>query len=82
MAINREETIKNLSGEIAKIAEVEIEDVQPDTKFIEELGMDSMQLLEVLATLEKTYSIKVPEDELANLTTLNNVIAVIEKYTA
>jgi acyl carrier protein len=63
----------------AIVAEVsEIENIPDHTPF-SELGIDSMMALEIVAEVERTYKISVPEDELKGLT---NFQAVYELFAA
>ncbi len=66
---------------VAEVLEVEPDTIQPDAQLVEDLGMDSMKALEILAAIEKRFRIKVPEDNLPKLTTLNRVIQVAKQYT-
>ena len=65
---------------IAKIIERDPERIDPDANLVEDLGMDSMMALEILAALEKAYRIKIPEEELPHITTLNRAIELAKKY--
>jgi len=71
-------TIKQLEKElrslVAEVAEVEEDEVTEDARFVEDLGMDSMMALEILAAIEKRYKIQIPEEELPNLTNLKEAI--------
>ncbi len=64
---------------IAEILEVEIEEIKDDTDLVEELDADSMMALEILASVEKEFQIKIAEEELQKFTSLNNIISVIEE---
>ncbi|MES5397857.1 acyl carrier protein [Bacillus subtilis] len=64
---------------IAEILEVEPEEIKDDTDLVEELDADSMMALEILACVEKEFQIKIPEEELQNFTTVNNIISIIEE---
>ena len=64
---------------MAEIMEAEPEDIKDDAQFVQDLGMDSMMALEVLASLEKKYKIIIPEEELLKFTTLNNTVDVVSK---
>ena len=72
-----EQDVKSL---IADILEMEPEQIDPDAHLVEDLGMDSMMALEILATMEKRFKIKIPEDDLPKITTLNGAIALAKKY--
>lgn len=65
---------------IAEVAELEEEKVTLDAKFVEDLGMDSMMALEVLASIEKKYKVKIPEENLSKVTSLKSVIEIIQEY--
>ncbi|MDP2905204.1 MAG: acyl carrier protein [Candidatus Omnitrophota bacterium] len=65
---------------IAVIIEKKPEEITPDARFFEDLGVDSMMALEILAAIEKKYKISIPEEKLAQLTTLNQTIAVAKEY--
>jgi acyl carrier protein len=72
---NLEKEIRSLVAEILEIGE---EKIKPDAKFVEELGMDSMMALEILASAEKKYKIKISEEHLTKVTTLRNLVAVVQ----
>jgi len=63
-----------------EIAEVEPDKITPDAKFVEDLGMDSMMALEVLASVEKKYKIKIPEENLMKLTTLDQTVELVKSF--
>lgn len=74
-----EAEIKNM---IAEIIEKSPEAITPEAKFFEDLGVDSMMALEILAAIEKKYKISIPEEKLAELTTLSKTISVAKEFLA
>jgi acyl carrier protein len=78
MAIaNLEQEVKAL---IADIIEMDPGEIDGDAHLVEDLGMDSMMALEILAALEKKFRIKLPEDELPKITSVNKAIELTRKY--
>ena len=75
--MNLEQEVKEL---IAEIIEMEPNEIDADAHLVEDLGMDSMMALEILASLEKKYKIKLPEEDLPKITTVNRAIEVAKKY--
>ncbi len=65
---------------IADIIEMDPKDIDADANLVEDLGMDSMMALEILASMEKKYKIKIPEDDLPKITTVNRAIGLARKY--
>jgi len=54
--------------------------VDAGAHLVEDLGMDSMMALEILAALEKKYKIKLPEEELPKITSVNRAIELVKQY--
>ena len=65
---------------IAEIVEVEPDKITPDANFVEDLGMDSMMALEILASVEKKYKLRIPEENLTKITNLNKVVELVDKF--
>ena len=65
---------------VAEILETNPSAIDPGAQLVEDLGMDSMMALEILAAIEKRFKIKVPEESLVKMTTLNQVIQVAQQY--
>ena len=65
---------------IADIIEIEPDQIPPDAYLVEDLGMDSMMALEILAAIEKKFRIRIPEEDLPKITTLNRAIELAKRY--
>jgi len=71
---------QEIKGIIAQIIEKDPEEIKPDARFFEDLGMDSMMALEILAAIEKKYKISIPEDKLTQFTTLAATVTIAKEY--
>ena len=65
---------------VANILEMEPAQIDAEARLVEDLGMDSMMALEIVASIERKYKVKLPESELPNLKTLNRVIGLAKEY--
>ncbi len=74
---NLEQEIRDL---VSDIIEVPPEKIEHDANLIEDLGMDSMMALEILASLEKKFKIRIPEEELTKITSLANIIDLTKAH--
>ena len=63
-AIDNKAIESELRAIIAEIVEIEPEKITMEANFVEDLGMDSMMALEILASIEKRYKLRIPEDNL------------------
>jgi acyl carrier protein len=77
---NIKDVEKEVKEIIAQILEVEPEKITPEAKFVEDLGMDSMMALEIVAAIEKKYKVVIPEEHLMKLANLNDVINMTQQF--
>jgi acyl carrier protein len=64
--------LKTLISEI-----IEVDDFGDEANFVEELGVDSMLALEIVARIEKRYRIRIPEENFSEIQTLNAVVQMV-----
>jgi acyl carrier protein len=62
----------------AIIAEVSEVDEIPDETPFKDLGIDSMMAIEIVAEIERTYKMSVPEDDLKKLTNFMAVYTLVK----
>ena len=53
--------------------------VTEDAKFIEDLGADSLDTVELVMAFEENFDIEVPDEEAEKLQSVADVVAYIEK---
>ena len=58
--------------------QVKPEQVTPEAKFIEDLGADSLDVVELVMALEEEFGNEIPDEEAEKLTTVGDVIKYIE----
>ena len=61
----------------SEIAEKDLSFVEEDSA-IAELGIDSLAMLELVGTLERQLRIRVPDDQLVGLTTVGDLLGLVE----
>ena len=62
---------------IADVAEIPEESITDDA-LLEDLGVDSLMGLEIVANAEKRYRIEIPEEEIPKLKTLRHILDMIQ----
>jgi acyl carrier protein len=72
--------IRGLIVEIAQDMEIDEAKITDDAHFITDMGLDSMALLEVLATMEKKFSVTIPDTEFPNIVSINKCAETVQKY--
>lgn len=54
-------------------------DPDPGASLVSEAGIDSLMALRILASIEKTFAVRIPDDQLVNMTSVDNIAQFIEK---
>lgn len=66
-------TDSELKAVICKLSGSKVEDIQDDTALIEDLHLDSLKIVELLAILSEDYNLPVSEDDAMNFHTYKNL---------
>lgn len=66
---------------LAEALGISAEQVTADAKIVDDLGADSLDLVELLSRLEDEYGIIIPDEDVEKLTTVGDVAAELEKLT-
>ena len=70
---------KKIKSVIAEQAEVKPEEVAEKAKFIDDLGLDSLDMVELVMELEEECGIEIPDEDAEKLTTVGEAISYVEK---
>jgi len=54
-------------------------EVLPESKIMDDLGADSLDILQLLMTIEDEYGIVVPDEELVKFVTVGDVVTYLEE---
>ena len=81
IAVENDKNLAKLKENLIDVLDIE-DDFEPTDHFIEDLGLSSLMALEVMVELEKEYAVKFKEEEMANLTTLENVYEALKSKNA
>ena len=55
-------------------------DVTPEKTFTDDLDIDSLSMVEIAVQAEDRFGVKIPDDELANLKTVNDAVTYIDAH--
>jgi acyl carrier protein len=70
---------KKVKQFVSEIAEIPEEKLKDDARFYEDLNVDSMMALEIVAKIEKEYRVPIPEKEIPKIRSLQDVYKLLEQ---
>ena len=71
------ETVRKV---LAEQLEVDESIITPETDIIDDLGADSLDLVELVMSLEEHYDIVLTDDKTANIRTVGQVVKMLEQF--
>lgn len=74
-------TIDKVKQLIAEQLCISTDDIKDDANVIEDLGADSLDVVELLMSFEDEFKVSIPDDQLENLKTIPQIVKTIDEYT-
>ncbi|MEJ7619225.1 MAG: acyl carrier protein [Aquificaceae bacterium] len=71
-----EQRIKEI---IADQLGVEVDKLNPSAKFVEDLGADSLDVVELVMAFEEEFGIEIPDEDAEKIRTVGDVIAYLKE---
>ncbi len=75
--MDRNEAFEKFTQSAVEVLAVDASQVTPEASFADDLGADSLDLVELVMALEETFDIEVGEDELKDITTVGQAFDLI-----
>ncbi len=69
---------EELKAIVAEILAVDEKDVTPEANLIDDLGADSLSIMELHMEIEEKTGIKIPDEAVADIHTVQDVLDAIE----
>ena len=73
--------LEDLKQKLVEYVDIPLDEITAETRFIEDLGLNSFEFMSLLGYLEEEYDIVVDESEVRGLRTLGEAVEYIEKLT-
>ena len=73
--------LEKIQEMLAEELNLPVSKVVADAKIVEDLGADSLDVVELLSRLEDEFGITIPDEDVENLVTVRDVATELEKLT-
>jgi len=78
--MENEKLFNELRAIIADVIEVNEDEIQGDSRFGQDLDVDSVKALEIMVAVERKYKIKIDEARLSKIRNLNDTVALTKEF--
>lgn len=80
ISMERAEIISQILAILEDVAEVSPEDVNEDSVLMDDLDLSSMEILTIVADLEETFGLRIPEKELRKFVTMGDLADYLAEH--
>ena len=74
--LEKQERVKNI---IVEQLGVEADQVKPEAQFVNDLGADSLDTVELIMALEEEFDVEIPDEKAEKIKTVGEAISYIEE---
>lgn len=64
---------------VSDATKVEIANIKPETNFIDDLNLDSLDMVEMMMKMEEEFGVEIPEDKTEELKTISDVTSFLKE---
>ena len=61
---------------------VDEEEVTPDASFVDDLGADSLDIVELVMAFEEAFELEIPDEDAEKITTVKDAVEYIDSKTS
>ncbi len=66
---------------IADKLSVELSEVVPEASFVDDLGADSLDLVELIMSMEEAFDVEISDEDAEKLVTVKDAIDFVQKFS-
>ena len=74
------DTLERVKRVVAEILKIDLQRVGDNSRFVEELGAESVQSIELVAAFEEEFDIEMDEEAALGVKTVGDAVTFIEKH--
>jgi len=82
MAASEQEILAGLAEIVNEETGIDTADVQPEKSFTDDLDIDSLSMMTIVVNAEEKFGVRIPDDDVKNLSTVGDAVSYIAKASA
>ena len=79
--MNLDEIIKEIKIIIEDITDISQDEISDDSAMIDDLDLSSIEIMSIIAEVERNFSIKISESEMLSISTVEELAEIVENKT-
>ncbi len=70
---------EKVSKMLAEQLNIDVAEIKPESEVVKDLGADSLDVVELMMALEDEYGVTLPEGEVENVKTVQDIVEMVSK---
>jgi len=79
--VAKENAFEKVKELIAEQLGIEEEEITLESSFVDDLGADSLDIVELIMAIEEEFGIEIPDEDAEKLTTVNDAVTYVKENT-
>ncbi|MDP9221407.1 MAG: acyl carrier protein [Actinomycetota bacterium] len=79
MASSEQEILSGLAEIVNEETGLPVDSVEPSKSFTDDLDIDSLSMMTIVVNAEEKFSVRIPDDDVKNLSTVGDAVAYIQQ---
>ena len=75
------EILSGLAEIVEEVAGIDTAEVTAEKSFVDDLDIDSLSMVEIAVAAQDKFGVEIPDDQLKDLTTVQDVVNYVSKNT-
>jgi len=75
-----EDIEQKVTKTVADTLKIEEQMISPESKFVEDLGADSLDLVELMMAIEAAFDCDIPDEEAGKITTVADAVKYVKEH--
>lgn len=76
--MDRDEILNGIKGILVEQLAVKDSEVTPEATFVDDLGADSLDIVELIMALEEKFGLEISDDDAGKIATVGDAVSYIE----
>lgn len=82
MPVEQQEVLTALAEIVAEETGLDANEVQPEKAFVDDLDIDSLSMMTIVVEAEERFGVRIPDDDVKNLRTVDDAVKYITAASA
>jgi acyl carrier protein len=78
--MNLEEITTTVKKSIARITSIDLKEISDHASYKDDLGLDSLTILEIAVDAEYQFRVKISDDDLGEIRTVEDTVRMVQQY--